>query len=780
MPQSDRRGLLRWIFLGFGLFLLFGRSLAGGLLAPPGVVAEMLHPGDAYRQTLLRAFLNLTVSTAAILCLITARGLRLGRGWSRATGMCACVLLLPMFPLLTLAGAAGLWVTATKWPQAPREASKTALTPALKSKDYWIAKRRAPLQQFIAGSLGVIALAAVGMVRVYARSLGMTSWDPGFLCLPVLLLFDVMVHEMGHVTMAWALHNRLRMIHIGPFTFRDFGHGYQFHFDWRRLFAAGGFVSSASLTGENLRKKLVAEVFGGPVAALLAALVSAAVFLSLPGTPWQAACWMPGYLCVIFLFDGVVNLIPVGYSDGSMLLHLILWTPAGRLLIGRSRITQIREDADAFHGQAEYAKEAELWSAELEEARQGGEQNAFAIAFCHERLAHARHSMKDWPAAEAESRRCLEFGPECAFETVLLVNSWWFIQRAAFERHHAAEVGHAYAQALAALEARRKGRDRVSRAVQGSMIASAHFYAGDFEKAAAEAAMVLRILPAGSDRLLLRAEAGSILAQAEFALGAIASGQISTAETAGNLRSPDLPPGRRNLAWDDMADFGEGLWRVGEPELAVDLIREAIAQLEAGGATVAATRHRIRLASILRQTDRHIEAWQCLPELAELPDSCLRGLLTERTRMHLAAAQPLNAIADCDWLLHLGSAEPVETALAESLLAEAHLEAGNYSQAGTLSRKAADVLGPWGHCETATCLVTMALAQWLVEAAWTPEYVNRARLLIESDSLLHATAKRRFLEVQTARVERHRRAVAPERVAAQVGAGVVPAPISVP
>jgi hypothetical protein len=50
----------------------------------------------------------------------------------------------------------------------------------------------------------------------------------------------------------------------------------------------------------------------------------------------------------------------------------------------------------------------------------------------------------------------------------------------------------------------------------------------------------------------------------------------------------------------------------------------------------------------------------------------------------------------------------------------------------------------------------MALAQWLGEEAWTPEYVSRARQLIDSDSLLHPTARRRLLEAQAARIERHR------------------------
>jgi predicted NBD/HSP70 family sugar kinase len=85
------------------------------------------------------------------------------------------------------------------------------------------------------------------------------------------------------------------------------------------------------------------------------------------------------------------------------------------------------------------------------------------------------------------------------------------------------------------------------------------------------------------------------------------------------------------------------------------------------------------------------------------------------------------------------------------LLAEACLDAGDHLRAGELAHKAAEVLGAWQHCEMASCLTTIALAEGL------PEHAEKARQLIEADSLLLPDAKKRLLDAQTARMKRFAR-----------------------
>lgn len=290
------------------------------------------------------------------------------------------------------------------------------------------------------------------------------------------------------------------------------------------------------------------------------------------------------------------------------------------------------------------------------------------------------------------------------------------------------------------------------------MLAQVHHRAGSFDKALQEIAEALRILPGGRDRLMLRAILYSTQAQCEFGLGSVERGLAAARQAADILRSGKLPPAERNLGWDELGELGEELWRSGQDTLAVDLMREAIEQLELGGAVATAAQYRIKLSGALRQLGKLDEAWHWLPKDGELFTSSRRCLLAERARLQLAARRTDEAVADSRELLALWQTAPndpvTETAVAEAVLAEACLESGDYAQAETLARKATDVLGPWQHFETAGCVVTLALAQWRANSEWTPACVDEARRLIQADPLLSAAAKTRILETQAARTER--------------------------
>ncbi|HLK65627.1 MAG TPA: site-2 protease family protein [Bryobacteraceae bacterium] len=756
MPTlSRRRTLLRWMFLGIGLLLLFGGSAL--LQATFQSEAEAFFPEDVDRQNLFVSVMAVVNLAAATLSLITAWALKRSRPWERWTGICVSLLLIAMFPWMTLAGLFGLF-TLTKNPPAPEKVENPATAAlARKSKDYWIAKKRSKAQGWAIGILAAVGMTSFGGVGIYAEHLKMHGWNLGWIFLPVLFLIDVTVHESGHAIVAWALYNRLRAVNIGPFTFRDFGRGYQFHFDWRRLFATGGFVSSAPTTGANLRFKFIAEVAGGPLAALLNALIMTAIFLSLPGTRFEAMWWFPGFLAPIAFFDFVVNLIPFGYCDGSMLFHLIFMTHGGRLLLNRNALTKYSEDAMELRNRADYRNEAALWSKALEEALACGEQNALVVAICYERQGRVSVALGDWPSAEEYCRKALTFEAECAFENALAVNSWALLQRAALERHHIMEVGRSYPPLLRALEDRRKKiRDRVELGVTSIMLGRAHARAADFGKALEEARTAIRVLPPGPERSVLFAEAWSIQAQAELALGDVGNALASVAQAEEMLRSPDLPSTQRHVAWDEFGQIGEDLWRQGESQVSLDILSEVIARLQSYGATDAAARYQIKLAGAQRELGNLEDAWKCLPEDRDLPISHLRSLLLERARLHLAGGRPEAAIRECECLIPLWESEP-ERAITQGVLAEACLELNDFAQAASLARQAADILGPWHHYESAACLVTLAIAEWKSGSEWEPLYANEAHSVIQSDVLLRPAAKARLLESQISRLKRHGR-----------------------
>ena len=737
MPTiSKRQTLLRWMFLAVGLLLLFGGNLPFRTVSEN--VSEMLYPDRPDAQ---RLFLNICATVnllGATLSLITAWGIRRQRRWARGCGIAASLVLLVLFPLASLAGMLGLHLSMSQpletSPVVARvqAAEKAAL--AKKSKDFWIAGRQSRWQGFVLGILGIAGFLALCAVSFYALQLKMTGWNLGWIFLPVFLLIDVTVHEFGHVAAAWALKNRLRTVNIGPFTFRDFGRGPQFHFDWRRLFHATGFVSSTPAPGPHFRARFIAQVAGGPAAAFLNGLVMACVFLALPDTRLQALWWFPGFLSVIAFFDVVMNLVPLGYSDGAMIFHLALLTRRGQALLSRIHAERSREESEALHNRAEFDKAEQVWTTALEDAAKGGEGNALLVASCHEYLARTKRAIGDWAGTEAESRTCLSFEAECACENSLAINAWAHLQRAAFARHRVLEVGRAYPPLLAALEEdRRKVGDRVESAVLRVMLGRAHIAAANFEKALEEALRAIEIIPAGNDRMILAAEAWSIRAQAEFALGRTLPSLESANQAAALLRSPQIPAERRTFAWHDLACLGADLFFQGDSQLAPQLIREAIPHLKNAGALDTCACHRIQLASICRELGDYRQAWDCLPAEDGLSAVRLRDLLAERARLHLASGSPETAVADCERLLQLWQSEPLEHAVVQALFAQAFLASGNADAARSLASQAIDVLGPARHVDAASALMTLG-------------HMDEARNIIERDLLLSRASKDRRLK----------------------------------
>jgi tetratricopeptide (TPR) repeat protein len=216
-----------------------------------------------------------------------------------------------------------------------------------------------------------------------------------------------------------------------------------------------------------------------------------------------------------------------------------------------------------------------------------------------------------------------------------------------------------------------------------------------------------------------------------------------------------MPETRRNLAWDDLGDLGEVLWRAGQTQLALDRIGETISRLEEGGARTTAAGYRIKLCAMLRVLGRTEEAARWLPEEIDLPPHLGRALLAERVEMHLAAGRANEAVAASQTLLELWCAEPVdcltESAIAEGLLAKALLAAGNFAEAESHAHRAADLLGPLSHVEAAGCLVTLALAHRELTGEWESAMIEEARRLIEGALLLTPAERQRVVESEMGR-----------------------------
>src|SRR5689334_7057818 len=139
---------------------------------------------------------------------------------------------------------------------------------------------------------------------------------------------------------------------------------------------------------------------------------------------WYAAWRLVVNNAVLGFYYAVVNLIPAGYSDGTMLWHLVLWTRPGKELISRSVLSRFYADAEEYHYQTDFDREIEVCQQALRLAQMEVRESPLLVALCHQRLGHAHLAAQSWHAAENAFRKSLSFEPECSAEPALAANAW--------------------------------------------------------------------------------------------------------------------------------------------------------------------------------------------------------------------------------------------------------------------------------------------------------------------------------------------------------------------
>jgi tetratricopeptide (TPR) repeat protein len=754
MPTlPERRILIRWMFDAVACLLLFGHRFTVYSVLHADYWAGLFFAKRTAGYYFFMAAVYFYILATPLLCWLTASGLKRNKGWCRPVGIFASGLLVLGFPWITIAGAIGLrFFTASSSSAAP-PATPATVKP---TTDFWLSKRKSKLQPIV---MGIVVWVAVfwssAWFAIHAHRAGMPGLHRGqayWLWFFLFVLLATSLHESGHALAAWAVGFKLRVISIGPFTFWRDGARFRFRFDLARLFEFGGYMGAVPVSDRNLRWNEIAVIAAGPIANVLTCLVCLDAFFLLPGTAWQQYWWIPALNARLAFALALGNLIPLGYCDGSMLFHLILGTPAGRLLLEHKRIMQIAEDAEACHGRAEFYQEIELHEAMLARAVASGKDNAFTIAACHQALGSGYANVGDWPSAEMHYRKCLEFEGELAANPSLAANTWCGLHLVSCFRHHPAAIGPAYASAVAILEKQKTtGGDLTGPSATFTMLAQIHQHSGAFQTALGEIDRGLKALPPKSDALR-RARLLRVQAACRLNLGETDAGLAVAKQAAALYRSAKTADSRRNLGWENVANLGYDLWRAGESTLAVELLREGIAQLESGGAIPVATEYRIKLAGVLRQLGRPQEGFAELPAEPGLAPILKRSLLGERAELNLAAGRPKLAMADGHELVALWRAHPCapepEIASAEALLAQALLAAGNLAEAETLALEAADVLGPWQHPDAASCLITVALARSRSGDESASSRIEEAFRLIDKDVLLPGAEKARLREAE--------------------------------
>ncbi len=740
-----RRSSLGLVFDVLGFVLVLGGSYLTPGIAWASPWNVHLFQLDSTTYVLLTIGAHLYLAATGLICWLAAAGLKRNKKWGKPVGMATAICMLPGVPLLTLVGACLMYGL---WRASPQPGTKAgAPAPPKATADFWESRRKSKPQRIVHTALWVAAYCGQVWFVLYASNKGMPAWHPGvgwWAWFFGLILFNIGIHECGHAAAAMAAGFRFRIISIGPFTFWRGPNGFRFRFDLR-LFESGGYMGAVPVADQNLRMKKIFVIAAGPAANALTCLVSLVIFLALPGTSWQSWWGIAMLNITVSSVMAVANLVPLGYCDGSMLWHLIRWTPAGRLLVDRVRVNMLGEQAELCHGRADFDREIELKETMLQRSLASGRTNALMIAISHQSLGTAYTLVDDWPSAEAQFRKSLEFEAEIAAQPALAANAWCGLHRTLVHRYNSSEAGPVYAATVALLESRIKGVHQVDGpAVSFAMLAETHERNGAYQAALDAAGQGLSRLSQSASEIALRAHLLRCKAVCHVQQGELEFG-LAAARGASSLhRSPRILSTRRNLAYEDIADLGHALWMAGECTLSISLLQEGIAGLEKGGARLIAAKYRIKLATALRHLGRIPEAWEELPAEDTLSAARRRSFLAERVELHLASQRPDEAVLDARELLDLWRAHScspaLEIASAGALLAKACLAAEDHLEAEGMALQANDVLAPAQHPDAASCLLTLALAgsgsvghsrEYLIDAAY--RHVESAMLLSSAE-----------------------------------------------
>ncbi len=286
-------------------------------------------------------------------------------------------------------------------------------------------------------------------------------------------------------------------------------------------------------------------MFAGPAASLLGALCLWAVCLHLRDTARDTWWHSLAILTSLFIADFMVNLIPLGYSDGTMLWHLALWTEKGRHLYSRMKSTTASDDAGQEHRQFDFAAEVVLRSAALEELLASSSGSSPDVGMAYQALGWAQYHLHDYANAEKSLRNSVDILAACPkAQPALEANACQQLYTVLRAQYRVNDAGNAYFNAIAAFERWKNAEAHAgSRSEIGMVLAQTHLFQCNYLPALKEIDDALERLPKAPRYLVLRATLLTFRANCEFGLGQ-ARPALEAAETADIIQPDPLVPAR--------------------------------------------------------------------------------------------------------------------------------------------------------------------------------------------------------------------------------------------
>ena len=742
LPKRDT--VVGWAFVALGYFLIRWHDPAIEDLLHARAYSLLFFPNHFAAQCFFMGFFILARLPAAGLCFVTGWGVGHQRTWSWWTGLMPCLYLLLGLPYLTVVGAVGLCYL---WMQP------TVKRRALTGAEFWNPRRMSGWM-ITASILGwFVARLAFRGLQGGAHPVGLPVFDstgPGLVPFLFLVWIHVALHECGHALAAVSVGFRLKALAIGPLVFSMKAGTHRVRFDWRGLLLLGGHTGAVPVSPRGLRVKQAIVIAAGPFTSLLAGGVLLGVSFLVPGTAMANLWPLVAMGSVIGFYVGLINLLPLGYCDGTMLFHLLLCTRRGEELMalwlrGTNPSAGHRAAPDYDGDVSEQrGKLRRLLDSPAPDPVQLGRQYIALASF-----EQAAQYTRDAEQHAAQGLALLSEGAAPDSEAA----GWECLQFLRMARFDHAGAMEAYQKALTAFGLLRNGaQDLPQRMQAGLRIAGLHVRARAWAEALEETAAALALCPEDEQWRMWKGMLLSFRARALLQTGSVDAGPEATREAAGILRaqSDDV------LAPHYLVLLGESLWNAGQAEGAISLMAEGIGLLEARGAVRLAAAIRLYLAEVLRIDGRAGRAACVLPPPERIEPVLRRQYHARRGAIRRSGGKLRDAIDDLSAVVAMseqgGPGDEVALAVARGLLAGALAEAGDLEQAEPLATQAYETLASAGHPDFSAACITLAVVGWrkngsagdYVEAAirgW-----NAAPLLFPADKARELEAAARSLE----------------------------------
>ncbi len=702
---------------------------------------DLVPPDQLGKVIAVFAWLQRIAMGFGLLCLLGGWGASQGTKWGRWTAVAASILNLLVFPIGTVLGVSGLILFV---PSPPKPEGEGAAAPVK-------AEKPEPVSHVLVmiASLALVVYLSHG-IRKFAASQGLPVDPEGRLDLYWILagqLVFTLFHELGHLLAAWAVGFRFHEINVGPFTLSERpGGGWAFRFDYHRILMAGGYLQAIPTTTKDLRMNWILVVVAGPAASLFLAMVGFLGLLSLAGTPYAGYWEIAAFVTAICTADCIANLLPLGLTDGALLVHTALGTKRGKGILAGLEAAMLNDKADREGSVMDPAEVLEARRKALEQLEKSTEANGLALAA--QRIEFASASRRNGQVEEAAA--ALQEAGKALMAIAGVPDQVWF--RYWVDMYETATVRRQFTAAAGARDRALEYGDKLAGesmdwdAKVPIRLACARLSMSDADYITAVTGIqdVRKACPGRRAVSAFAAELLAVEGECELRLGR--RGAAETLLQSAVEVAQALPDAQQTGALEALARSAAELSSAGDYDLAQPLFEAAVAGLEAKASAPVGAMYRAAWAESLYENGKLAEAKAVLAQLQSANLAFAMDVETLRAQLLLAEDRPREAVAVLSPMMEqLGGeatdARQVEMAQTLALRSWALYRCGETDGAVADARTACEALMPVEHPGAAPALLTLAMAIVDENADLAEAYVQEGSRLICDTTLYTPLAK---------------------------------------